>query len=82
MKERSGSDLSLKGEPSSRDTEDDSGSGLVEKNFCEVHKKEMEIICLSDRVRVCPHCALFGPHRDHPLRTVAETAAACASQRE
>lgn len=32
----------------------------------------MELACLTCKIRVCPHCALFGNHRGHEVREEAE----------
>jgi hypothetical protein len=32
----------------------------------------LDIICISDRQRICPHCALFGQHRDHRFKRVED----------
>jgi hypothetical protein len=38
-------------------------------NFCIIHKRQLEIICLDDRMRICTSCALFGEHKNHNLRS-------------
>lgn len=40
--------------------------------MCSFHGKELELICLTDRTRLCAHCALFGSHKDHKFKTVSE----------
>jgi predicted nuclease with TOPRIM domain len=40
--------------------------------MCDIHKKELEIICITDRIKLCLHCALFGKHKDHKFKTIAE----------
>ena len=47
-----------------RDTEE-SANSHVDRNYCDLHKMELEIVCLTDRTRICPHCALFSSHREH-----------------
>jgi spore coat polysaccharide biosynthesis predicted glycosyltransferase SpsG len=32
----------------------------------------MDIICISDKQRICPHCALFGNHRDHRFKRLED----------
>ena len=44
------------------DTEESLGA-VKERNYCDVHKMELEIVCLTDRTRICSHCALFSSHR-------------------
>lgn len=39
------------------------------KNICEVHKKNLEIVCVDCKKRLCSKCALFDGHRSHDLRT-------------
>ena len=43
-----------------------------QEELCEVHKKKLEVICVDDRSKLCPHCALFGGHRTHDVRTEEE----------
>lgn len=33
--------------------------------ICVVHKKIVDIVCLSDAVAICSDCALFGKHKSH-----------------
>jgi hypothetical protein len=41
--------------------------------FCKEHDRPQELVCLSGcRVRVCPHCALFGAHKGHDVREESE----------
>lgn len=56
----------------SPDTEESTGPSGMEPSFCDLHKKEMEIVCLTDYVKICPHCALFSTHREHHLKTLKE----------
>ena len=47
----------------------------AEKTFgiCKDHERPQELVCLSGcKVRVCPHCALFGAHKGHDVREEAE----------
>ena len=44
----------------------------MEVEKCTLHNKELEIICLTDRERLCPHCALFGKHKNHCFKTLLE----------
>lgn len=38
-------------------------------NYCFVHKRKTEIVCLDDRVKICTSCALFGDHKNHNLKS-------------
>ena len=47
--------------------------------LCTEHEKPNELICLSGcKVRVCPHCALFGTHKGHEVREEHEVQAIVA----
>ena len=39
-----------------------------QEEICPKHKVICDIVCISDKQRICPHCALFGPHRDHRFK--------------
>eukprot|EP00826_Nyctotherus_ovalis_P056921 TRINITY_DN7768_c0_g5_i1.p1 TRINITY_DN7768_c0_g5~~TRINITY_DN7768_c0_g5_i1.p1 ORF type:complete len:272 (+),score=82.50 TRINITY_DN7768_c0_g5_i1:70-885(+) len=39
------------------------------KNVCPAHKKNLEIVCVDCKKRLCSKCALFDGHRAHDLRT-------------
>lgn len=39
-----------------------------EEELCPVHKVGMDIVCVTDKQKICPHCALFGKHKDHRIR--------------
>jgi len=32
---------------------------------CPIHKKELSLFCKQDKVTVCEHCIIFGPHKHH-----------------
>lgn len=36
--------------------------------MCPEHQRKLEIICISDRSRICSNCALFGAHKGHDIR--------------
>ena len=55
-----------------RDTISSTSTNPNEIELCPDHKKEIEIICINDRTKLCPHCALFGGHKEHTLKTLAE----------
>ena len=40
-------------------------STLINTTFdrCPIHRAPLDIVCISDKQRICPHCALFGNHR-------------------
>lgn len=44
------------------------GNEKGNEEMCELHKVTLDIVCISDRQRICPHCALFGNHRDHRFK--------------
>ena len=39
---------------------------------CSRHGKSLDIICINDKKLLCPHCAIFGEHRDHKFKTIEE----------
>jgi hypothetical protein len=41
-------------------------------DLCPKHRVVMDIVCISDKQRICPHCALFGPHRDHRFKRLED----------
>ena len=53
----------------------DSENSVTEEpkiEVCKIHNKELEIICITDKEKLCPHCALFGTHKDHIFKTLNE----------
>ena len=32
----------------------------------------MDIVCVTDKQKICPHCALFGKHKDHCIRRLED----------
>lgn len=38
------------------------------EDVCPIHRVVLDIICISDKQKICPHCALFGAHRDHRFK--------------
>jgi hypothetical protein len=38
--------------------------------LCTEHLEKLEIVCLTDKIRICTKCALFGNHRHHEVRSV------------
>jgi len=49
---------------------------LIETNLkweiCEVHGSRKDVVCLSDKEKVCAHCALFDGHKEHSLKHIME----------
>jgi len=39
---------------------------------CESHKKDNEIICLTDSTLVCSNCVIFGDHKGHEVRLLSD----------
>jgi len=39
---------------------------------CDFHKKENEMICLTDQVFVCANCVIFGDHKGHDVKLLSE----------
>ena len=39
-------------------------------NVCPEHEKNYEIICTTDLKMICPHCAIFGHHKNHKFKTI------------
>lgn len=39
-----------------------------EEELCPLHKASMDIVCVTDKQKICPHCALFGKHKDHHIK--------------
>jgi hypothetical protein len=33
---------------------------IAAEDMCPYHKKKLEIVCITCRIRICSHCALFG----------------------
>ena len=46
--------------------------GLIEQSsafeICRDHQKELQYMCVQDKVKVCHECALFGAHRSHEIK--------------
>ena len=40
--------------------------------MCEQHEKPFEIICITDLKMICPHCAIFGNHKEHSFKTLKQ----------
>ncbi|CAD8117326.1 unnamed protein product [Paramecium sonneborni] len=38
--------------------------------LCAEHLEKLEIVCLTDNIRICTKCALFGNHRHHEMKSV------------
>ena len=37
-----------------------------------LHQKQLDIICLQDKISICAECALFGLHKGHSFTTIKE----------
>lgn len=59
------------------------GSGLgkgVER--CLLHDREIDLVCIDDRVGICTNCALFGEHKNHNIKTTDSVMEECALMAE
>lgn len=45
-----------------------SPSGNIADDLCPLHRAPLDIVCISDKQRICPHCALFGNHTEHRFK--------------
>lgn len=36
---------------------------------CSKHSRQLELLCIKDKVRICTDCALFGAHKKHSILT-------------
>lgn len=45
---------------------------ITSQEICPEHEKTLEIICATDLKMICPHCAIFGNHKDHCFKTLKE----------
>ncbi|CAD8083490.1 unnamed protein product [Paramecium primaurelia] len=50
--------------------------------LCTEHLEKLEIVCLTDKIRICTKCALFGNHRHHEVRSVDDVVREIASKAE
>ncbi|CAK60950.1 unnamed protein product (macronuclear) [Paramecium tetraurelia] len=50
--------------------------------LCGEHLEKLEIVCLTDKIRICTKCALFGNHRHHEVRSVDDVVREIASKAE
>ncbi|CAD8082256.1 unnamed protein product [Paramecium primaurelia] len=50
--------------------------------LCAEHLEKLEIVCLTDKIRICTKCALFGNHRHHEVRSVDDVVREIASKAE
>ena len=57
---------------SSRDTLESTGIGSKTMPLCATHQKELDVVDLDQRIKICSHCALFGAYKDHHLRPIRE----------
>lgn len=48
---------------------------LVSKSkqfLCADHKKKLEYVCMTEKMKICSYCALLGSHKDHDVRSLEE----------
>mmetsp|Transcript_13628 Transcript_13628/g.21334 ORF Transcript_13628/g.21334 Transcript_13628/m.21334 type:complete len:85 (-) Transcript_13628:1528-1782(-) len=43
-------------------------SAVTGEDACPVHRRKLEIICITCKERICSNCALFGNHKNHDIR--------------
>ena len=39
---------------------------------CKEHGRQIEVVCVDCRERICTNCALFGSHKNHDIRSEEE----------
>lgn len=44
-----------------------SSVGIRRGNWCNIHKKSAEVVCIQCREMICANCALFGTHKGHNI---------------
>lgn len=42
------------------------------QNLCKIHNEKLTLVCLTDKIRICAECALFGDHKDHKMKRMKE----------
>ncbi|KAM3135743.1 hypothetical protein pb186bvf_012140 [Paramecium bursaria] len=45
---------------------------LLKGPICNVHQKQIELICMDDGEQICSSCGLFGAHRNHHMKPIIE----------
>jgi len=40
--------------------------------LCQHHQKELEFVCVQDKVKICNRCALFGEHKNHEIKPLSD----------
>lgn len=48
------------------------GGRKEERDVCLPHKKPLDIVCLSDMMRICQMCAIFGEHKGHDFKSIEQ----------
>jgi hypothetical protein len=43
-----------------------------EMEMCLPHQKPLDIVCLSDMMRICQMCAIFGEHKGHEFKSIEQ----------
>jgi len=41
---------------------------IPSSNLCLKHKRQLEVLCLDDKCKICTQCALFGDHKHHEIK--------------
>ena len=44
--------------------------GQSEREICEEHNEEMRLMCLTEGLKICDHCAFDGKHRNHEIQPI------------
>jgi hypothetical protein len=47
----------------------------LSNGVCQEHDRQLELICMKEKVRICADCGLFGKHKNHsllPFRTAVK----------
>ncbi|CAG9335016.1 unnamed protein product [Blepharisma stoltei] len=40
--------------------------------LCTEHKKKLEYVCMTEKIKICSYCALLGAHKDHDVKPLEE----------
>ena len=43
-----------------------------ERELCPLHKRQKQLVCITDKQKICSHCALFGNHQYHRIITESD----------
>lgn len=44
----------------------------LNKGKCKEHDRDLELLCMDEKVRICTDCALFGDHKSHAVLSFKE----------